>query len=433
MIEILFSLIALGVLVTIHEGGHFIAARLCGVKVQAFSIGFGKPIIKFTRSEIEYRLSWIPLGGYVKMKGENLDEDSPEEADSFMHTKWWKKAIIGFAGPFANLLFGLLIFILAFVMPSSVQDQNPVIGKVGGQWSYIFSPGDSILAVNKTPVKGWYQFISKLKPDQANEIKLARAGHKITLTIPQVAPDSFATAIMPAVAASIGEVSPGMPAWRAGLKDGDIIVAVDSLPVRDWYEMRERISQNNQPTVMLTVLRGTQKLEKTMPLETTPLTAKQRMIGITQAMPVSIAQSFTPLEAVRYGYASTVNFIYLNYVGLYKMFSQPEQLKSSLGGPVMMMSMSSQSAKKGWNSWLMFFGAISLILMIMNLLPIPVLDGGHIMFAFIQAITGKPLPRKTQLILQNIGVAILFGLMIFAFYNDFSKVFSRAMSMAAQP
>jgi len=115
LFDIILALIALGILVTVHETGHFIAARLCGVKVETFSIGFGKPIFKFTRKEIEYKIGWLPLGGYVKMKGESLEETESEEPDSFRFTKWWKKIIIAFSGPFANLLFALLIFILVFM------------------------------------------------------------------------------------------------------------------------------------------------------------------------------------------------------------------------------------------------------------------------------------------------------------------------------
>jgi regulator of sigma E protease len=433
LINIIISLLALSVLVIVHEGGHFIAARLCGVKVEAFAVGFGKPLFKYIKNEIEYRLNWIPFGGYVRMKGDNMEADAPTDEDSFIYTKWWKKAIIAFSGPFANLLFGLVIFILAFMMPNQSEDQYPVVGDVKGEWSGVLIPGDSVLAINNTSINGWYQFVSKLDAAKPNEIKLDRMGHKITLTIPQVKPDSFGTYVLPHVAAQVGEVSPGMPAWRAGLQAGDLILAVDGKAVKDWTEMRENITASSKDTVQLSIRRGKITFLKTMALEANPLSNKQRLIGITQAMPVTNKLTYTPPEALKYGFNSTVNFVVINYVGLYKMFSQPEQLKNSVGGPVMMMTMSNQSAKKGFSNWIMFIGAISLILMVMNLLPIPVLDGGHIIFAFIQAIMGKPLPRKAQIVLQNIGMAIIFALMLYAFYSDFTKVFSRAINSAGRP
>jgi len=433
LFDIILAFVALGILVTVHETGHFIAARLCGVKVEMFSIGFGKPILKFTRKEIEYRIGWIPLGGYVKMKGEALEEDAAEEPDSFRFTAWWKKIIIAFSGPLSNLLFAVLIFILTFMIPSKVEDQNPVVGKSTGEYSLLFMSGDSIQSVNGTVVKGFYQFMGLLKTDQHNTVVLSRAGKKVTLTIPQVNQATFVNSVLPAVPAVVGEVSLGMSAWRAGLKPGDKIIKVNYIEVHDWYEMREIVTQPSHDTVTITVQRGINVFEKKIPLENNPLSDGQKLIGITQAMPVTYLQSYPPLQAIEYGAKATFSFLVINYVGLYKIISQPETLKSSVGGPVMIYSLSSQSAKKGISSWLMFVAAISLVLMIMNLLPIPVLDGGHIMFALIQGITGKPLPVKMQIILQNIGVVLLLMLMVYAFYNDFTKFFTRAVSTMGRP
>lgn len=433
MFDIILAFIALGILVTVHETGHFIAARLCGVTVEMFSIGFGKPILKFTRREIEYRIGWIPLGGYVKMKGDALEADAAEEPDSFRFTKWWKKIIIAFSGPLSNLLLAILIFILTFMIPGKVEDQNPVIGKSSGEFSLLFMPGDSIQSANGTVVKGFYQFMGLLNTDTHNTIVLFRDGKKMTLTIPQVSLEAFANDVLPAVPAVVGDVSPGMSAWRAGLKPGDKIIKVNSIDVYDWYEMREIVTQPSQDTVIITFLRGSNIYEREMPLENNPLSDGQKLIGIVQAMPVTYFQSYPPLQAIEYGAKATLSFVVINYVGLYKIISQPETLKNSVGGPVMIYSLSSQSAKKGIAAWLMFVAAISLVLMIMNLLPIPVLDGGHIMFAIIQGITGKPLPVKVQIILQNIGIVLLLMLMVYAFYNDFTKFFTRAVSTMGRP
>jgi regulator of sigma E protease len=433
LLDIILALVALGVLVTVHETGHFLAARWCGVKVEVFSIGFGKPLFKTTRKGIEYKIGWLPLGGYVRMKGENLDDVTEDSSGSFQFAKWWKKIIIALSGPMANLLLALLIFILTFIVPTKAEDQRPVVGKVSAEYAQIFQPGDSITAVNSKPVKGWYQFIAGLNSEHPNAVNLYRNGKKLTLNLAKVDLGAFSNSVLPYVPAVVGEINPGMPAWRAGLKTGDIILSVDSVKVRDWYEMREKVTCSKHKSVLLDIQRGQNQLRKVIELEGNPLSEGQKIIGIIQFMPVSYLQSYPPLKAVEYGAKSTLGFIYINYVGLYKIISRPETIKSSVGGPVMIYSLSSQSAHKGWTSWILFVAAISLVLMIMNLLPIPVLDGGHIMFALAQGIMGKPVPRKVQIFLQNVGFVLLMLLMVYAFYNDFTKVFARAVSTVGKP
>ena len=157
-----------------------------------------------------------------------------------------------------------------------------------------------------------------------------------------------------------------------------------------------------------------------------------KIIGITQKLPVKIEEKYSLFESLKYGSITTISFVALNYVTLYKLISKPSSLKANLGGPVMIYAMSKESAKKGLDSILAFIAAISIILMIMNLLPIPVLDGGHIFFCFIEGIFKKPLTLKTQLVLQRIGLYILLFLMLFAFFNDFYRLFSRNVSLNEQ-
>jgi regulator of sigma E protease len=427
-LDIILALIALGILVTVHETGHFIAARLCGIRVEAFSIGFGKPLFRFRKKETDYRIGWLPLGGYVRMKGENPDDEVTDTAGSFQHATWWKKAVIAFSGPLANLLLALLIFIVSYLLPGRMEDHYPVVGRVKGNYSETFLPGDSIAAANGKPVKGWYNFLGTLSAKQQNKISLYRNGNELTLNLAPVDPADFALKVEPKVEAVVGEVNPGMSAWRAGLQPGDRILVIDGVKITDWYQMRELITGSQADTISLTLLRKNRLLEKRLDLEKSPLSDGQKLIGITQAMPVSYVQSNPPLQAVTGGITSTFGFLAVNYVSLYRMISRPETIKSSVGGPVMIYSLSRQSANKGLNNWFMFVAAISLVLMIMNLLPIPVLDGGHILFAIIQGITGKPLPHKVQVILQNIGLLLLLLLMVYAFYSDISKLIARMLS-----
>ncbi len=430
MLNIIYFLLALGIMVTVHEGGHFLAARLFGVGIEKFSIGFGKPIAEFERKGVIYRISWIPLGGYVKMKGENPDEEDEAASDlSFMHKAWWKRAVIAFSGPFANLLLGLLLYILAFTLPQKQEDLRPIVHKAEGIWEQQFMAGDSLIAVNGKPVKGFNAFLIALDNAGPNSVLLSRKGQNMLLSVAPSQVDSLIRSLQPQVDTEIGEVYSGMPAWRAGLNTGDIVLAVDSVQVSDWYSMRELIVGAVGKSVKLTIRRGSQLIMRDIVLEQNLAMGNQRLIGISQNMPIKSVEHYSPGEAFSYGWQSTVGFIVMNYGGFYKLIKQPEQLKSSVGGPVMMATMTNEAGQKGFSYLLIFFASISLILAIMNLLPIPILDGGLILFACIEALIGRPLPLKVQGILQRIGLALLIMLMFFAFYADISKLVLRLFSI----
>jgi regulator of sigma E protease len=431
MLNTLLMLVALGLMISIHELGHFLVAKACGVGIEKFSIGFGKPIVSFTRGETEYRIAWIPLGGYVKMVGENPDDEDDGLAKrlSFRQKAWWKKALIAFSGPFANLLFAVILFIAAFMVPQIQEDFYPVIQKAEGIWSSVLLPADSISTVNDTPIKGYYQFLSELNPSKTNSILLYRNGEQQELSIQAAEVDSLIRSLTPLVSAEIGEVFSGLPAWRGGLKAGDIVLAVDSVQVSDWYDMRNRIINSKNESVTLLVKRGEQLLSRSIALEMNIAMGKQRMIGIGQSMPVKSQIQHPPIKAIEYGAKSTAGFVVANYVGLFKLVQQPKQLQNNLGGPVMMASISQQAGKKGISYLLVVFASISLALMIMNLLPIPVLDGGHILFAFLEGIFRKPVPLHIQALLQRIGFALLLLLMLFAFYSDISKLLLRIFAL----
>ena len=428
MLNIIITILALGVIVTIHELGHFIAARLFGVRIEKFSIGFGSPIVKYERNGTEYCISWIPLGGYVKMYGENPDDETDDSEASFQSKAWWKRAIIAVSGPFANLLLAILLYFVAFAMPNKMEDQAPVVYQASGISSTVFEAGDSLRAVNGSNVIGWYQALSLLAKDHDNNVLLSRAGETLNIPIKATMVDSVIVHVKPMVGTVVGSVSPGLPAWKAGLKDRDIILAVDSISVSNWYEMRDQIVNTPRDSVNLLIQRDNSLLHKTMPLQENLLSDSERIIGISQDFPISYAMQRTIPEAATNSVYGVSNFIVLNYYGLYKLILKPEQLKSNLGGPVMMATISQQAGKKGAVYLILFFGSISLLLMIMNLLPIPILDGGLIFFCFIEAIRRKPLSLRIQGILQRVGFALLMLLMVYAFYADISTLIIRSFS-----
>ena len=431
MLNILGALIALGVLVTVHEAGHFIAARLFGVEIEKFSLGFGPKLISFLRGNTEYRISLIPLGGYVKMKGDNPDEEIVEPEKSFLTKSWWQRAIIAFAGPFMNFILAMLLFMFSFGVGRNFEDIEPIVGSPEGQYSELFQPADTIIEVNGNEILGWNQIMQFANQDAENIFIVERDMNRIDIVTGGIEISDWYGEMKPYVAAIVGEVSPGMSAYKAGLMENDEILEVDNIAITDWYEMREAITQNPNDTVKLKIKRNEQIFEKTLKLEENIYT-NNKIIGITQLLPVKIHEKFSFFESIEYGAITTVNFVYLNYAMLIKLVANPGAIKSNIGGPVMMYTMSQQTVGKGADVILNFIGAISIILMIMNLLPIPILDGGHIFFCFVEGIFRKPLPLKVQIALQNVGMFLLMFLMVFAFWNDISRVFTRTASINEQ-
>ncbi len=421
---IIVALIVLGLLVAVHEGGHFIAARLCGIPVEKFSVGFGKPIFKFVKGGVEYSLSWIPLGGYVKMKGDNIDQ-AGEDPDGFLNSPWWKRAIIAFAGPFTNLLFALIILIISFMFTQRITDHSPIIDQVNPPLASYLESGDKILEINGEQVLGWFSGISNLKEGEANNLLIERNGKEERVIIPNVTLSNWTdySIIRPEILAIVGQVMPKSPAYNAGIKSGDKIISVDGVEVKNWYEMNQEISKDIDK-VELKLARDGEILSKELSKMELP-NEDRKLIGVTQYFPVKYEERLSFPQAIISGIATTTSVVGMHYVSLYQIIRKPKSLKNSIGGPVMIFSAGRDYIKEGAAKGLQFVAFLNIVLMVMNLLPIPVLDGGHIMFSFIEGIRGKKLSLKTQLVLQQLGIFFLLSLMIYAFYSDFSGLFSR--------
>ena len=425
---LVYTIIAFGIMVFVHELGHFLVARAFGVGIESFSLGFGKPVFMVKRKGIEYRVGWIPLGGYVKMQGENPGDPDQNAARSFRGKAWWKRALIGLSGPFANLLFGLLLFIISFILPVRYEDQRPVVHSAAGKWAQVIAPGDSIVSFGGKAVRGFTDFLEKLVAERSGTLVLQRSGQRIDLPVAGADADSLALSLLPEVDTRVGEVLPKTPAYHAKLLPGDRILKVDGTGVSDWYFMREMIVNSVRDSVTLTVSRQNQILVKKLPLESSLATGAAKTVGILQNQPLRYERRFSPGEAVRLGTLNTVSFLVMNYRALFELAKKPAELRKSVGGPVMIVSLSQQMARKGFGTLLLFFGGISLMLMFMNLLPIPILDGGLVLFCVIEGLRRRPIPLKLQSILQSIGLVLLLGLMVLAFYSDISSELMRFMS-----
>jgi regulator of sigma E protease len=357
----LWALVLLGVLIFVHELGHFIFAKLLGVKVLKFSMGFGPRIMGFKSKETEYIISALPFGGYVKMLGEEPGEMLTEEekAISFSGQRIWKRALIAVAGPSFNVLLAYVIFVL------------------------FLSIG---LPVN----------IPKLEN----------------------------------ITPKIGMVLPGSPAERAGIKPGDEVVEIDGRPVVTWFDLISVVSEKSGKPLNIKVKRDSTIVSMTV----TPESVKEKTpegqvitigrIGVQKAgngMPFHSITAQNPATALFRGIEATYRWCWFIGDTIVQLLSGAFSAKT-VGGPIAIVQESGRAAALGILSYLMFMAIISANLAILNLLPIPILDGGHLLFLGIEAVRGKPLSEQTQGMLQRIGLAILLGIMIFALQNDIMRL-----------
>lgn len=353
LIIILSTALVLGVLIFVHELGHFLVAKRSGVTVLRFSLGFGPKVAGITRGKTEYRLSAIPLGGYVKMLGEDAEEEeklSPEElAGSFSEQRVYKRLAIVFAGPLSNFIFAIVVFALMFTF-SGLRELAPVIGSVNA----------------------------------------------------------------------------GSPAQIAGLKSGDAIVAIDGKPIETWDDLSESIEDHGARPLNFLVKRGDSRIAFTI----TPAISKVKdlfgeaerrpMIGITSAEQL-IVKHVSPLQACYYSLAHTYELSRLFFLTVVKLIERVVPLKT-LGGPILIAQMAGKQAHKGFVDLLNFMAFISVNLAVLNLMPIPILDGGHIFFFLIEAVLGKPLSLKKIEVAQKVGLVALLSLMVVVFYNDLMRL-----------
>jgi len=349
----IFSLIiVLGVLIFFHELGHFLVARLMGVGVERFSLGFGPKLVGKKIGITEYRISAIPLGGYVKMVGESPDSelDPSDVPISFTHKHVLKRILIVAAGPLFNILLALIIFFGIFQISGLL----------------ILKPG-------------------------------------------------------------IGDVNEGSPAYMAGLQKDDLVVSIDGVDILSWEDMANAIMASKGKTLAISVRRGDTVLTKNVTPEVKKFKnifnedVDRYVIGITASGEIfkkdlNFFQAFS--ESINQTYQITA----LTIKGVIKLFQGTVSPKT-LGGPIMIAQMAGQQAKEGVVNLIFFIALISINLAILNFLPIPVLDGGHLLFFFIEAIKGSPVSVKVREISQQAGIFVLILLMIYVFYNDIARVF----------
>ncbi len=447
MTTLVSFVVVVGILILIHELGHFIVARLAGVGVERFSIGFGPVLLRWRGKETEYCLSAIPMGGYVKMMGEESPlEGGPaaayDPAKAFALKSLPARFLIVFAGPGMNFVLAALIFTV--VLATVGRPVWPaVVGRVvegSAAAAAGLRTGDLVTHVDGGRVDNW---------EDLDRAVAGSGGRTLTLTVQRgsaaqtvtVAPrkttvrdpifhdpkDAWELGAGPQLTPQIGSVTPGSPAEKAGLRAGDLVVAVAGQPVFTPDELMHAIQRRAGQTFDLALERDGRRETTSV----TALTVREKgpggqeaeigRIGVGIVTRVVRYEAYNPLVAVGYGWVKTWEMTALTVKAFWKLVSR--QIESSnIGGPIQIATEAGRQAREGIGALLLFTAYISVNLAVLNLLPVPMLDGGHLFFFVIEAVLGRPLSLKKREAAQQLGFVLLMLLMVYALYNDLVRI-----------
>jgi len=448
VITLVAFVIVIGILILIHELGHFIVARLCGVGVERFSIGFGPVLLRWRGKETEYCLSAVPMGGYVKMMGEENPLEGGggtapfDPAKSFALKPLPARFLIVFAGPGMNFVLAALIFgvVLATV---GRPVWPPVVGRVADGSPAAAAglmTGDVVTRVDGRAITHWEDLDRAVAASHGRALELTVVRGSTELTV-RVTPrrtivrdpifrdpkDAWDLGAGPQLTPQIGSVNPGSPAETAGLRVGDVVVAVAGQPVFTPDELMHAIQKRGGQTFDVTVERD----GKRETLTVTAAAVKEKgpggqdvelgRIGVGIVTRAVRYEPYHPLVAIGYGWVRTWDMTVLTAKGLWKIVSR--QIDSSnIGGPIQIAAEAGRQAKEGAASLAVFTAIISVNLALLNLLPVPMLDGGHLFFFVLEAVMGRPLSLKKREAAQQLGFVLLMLLMVFALYNDLVRI-----------
>lgn len=456
-------IVTISFLVAIHEYGHFWMARKFGVKIEKFSIGFGKPIVKWygKKENTQYSISWIPLGGYVKMYGENPEDIQPNKnqhdisdithvnqqtgtAGSFSALPPFKRFLIAFAGPAVNLAFAVLALWLLFII--GVPAYNPYIGEINQQSPLYkqISTGDKFTAINHKKVDTLTDAMIHLVDNIGNQDVMIEAidangiNKSARISLDNL-PSGSEMAIEQALGfqwqiaevgqkqpAEINTVSVNSPAQQAGLKTNDIVLSANQQPVKYWQDFVNVVQQHPEQTISITVNRN----GNTQQLQLKPAThPKNKTIGYA-----GVSAKFDPSLYDKFYTTKKYNVLSALPVAIKENYLQGKLIIKTLGrlligrasiknmgGPLTIADYSGKSLSAGYVSFFKFLAAISLTLAVMNLLPIPVLDGGHMALCSIEMLRGKPLSEKTAGLLMRVGMSVMLTFMLLVISVDLWK------------
>lgn len=435
-------LFVLTVVVFFHELGHFAVARWCGVSVKAFSIGFGREIFGFYDSKgTRWRFAWIPLGGYVKFLDDENAASVPdkksesslsaeERAGSFHNKPLWQRSAVVAAGPIANFILAIVIFACMFTFIGE-RFTRPVVDVVQGSVADKagFKPGDLVGKIDGDPVESFEELQRTIGTSPNRELSLSvnRGGADLQISItPQNETIPNMLGLRRFAPAQVDEINSGSPADKAGFKSGDLVVQIGDEPIETFSEMQRIVSQSAGKELAIIVQRGDKRValvaipEKTLITDATGKSVEKGLLGIrrnTAASSDGIWKRYDPVTATWLGAKRTWFVISTTMSYLYDVVSG-RQSADQLGGPIRIAKVSGDVAKAGFLPLINLAAVLSISIGLLNLFPIPMLDGGHLLYYSIEAVRGRPLSEKAQEIGFRIGLALVLMLMIWATRND---------------
>jgi regulator of sigma E protease len=419
----------IGVLVFVHELGHFLAARRVGVRVLAFSVGFGPRLLGFTRGGTEYKIAAIPLGGFVKMAGETVEDQRSGAPDEFLSKSKWQRFQVLIAGPAMNIILAILVLWVVLLQGADIpayRDMTPVVGAIdtdGPAAKADLRLGDRILRVDERAVNTWDEFLFTIAGKARREVALLveRDGQQITKQLVPTAEGKYEVGdigVFPSTHPSVRRVMAGDPAEKAGIKPGDVILAIDGQPVSFAHQLPKLISKQEGREVTVTISRNGQARD----LRITPVKREPKLYAIG----IAPRDQFTRVEpgvfqALRMSFVQnweTAVLIFRTLGGLFTGETSPRQLM----GPVGIASLSGESAQAGIIPLLGLLASISLNLGLLNLMPIPVLDGGHILILLLEGVARRDFSIRIKERMLFAGFVLLMLLMVTVIYNDLTRV-----------
>jgi regulator of sigma E protease len=440
---IVSGLVLLGLVIFVHELGHFLVAKWRRVQVLKFSLGFGPALFKVVRGGTEYRISWVPLGGYVQMAGDSPGADGtmPGSPEEFLSHPWHGRLWICVAGPAANLVTAFLVMVLVGLIGVSYPDYPNRVGPTPDTsvaYRTGVREGDAIVAVGGMPVKSWVEIFvrhSRQPKKLPLDVRVMRDGRTLDLPLtPEQREPFFSSLRRPPDAPVVGAVLPGMPAYKAGLKEGDRILAVNDKPIATWDELPRALRGLVDRPVRLRVLRGEQAFDCVVtPINPDGRSLENARIGIEAPRHGVYVERYGLLPSIAMGFRATASLVASVYGGMWLTLSRPLYYREYVGGPIFIAQAASEQARRGLDSYLQFLAMINIAIMAFNLLPLPMLDGGHIMLALIEGVRHRAISARAYLRFQKVGLVVMGALFVLILANDPLRLVQRQRALDKVP
>ena len=417
---------ALGVIIVVHEAGHLLMAKAFGVRVMTFSVGFGKKLWGYQHGETEYRVSAVPLGGYVRLGGESPEDVDPSDPREFLNKPRWQRILVYLAGPAANIVLAIAVFAIVFMVGIEVMnlpDMPPLIGGVEAGTSAAqagLKRGDMILSVKGESIDNWGDVALVLmgSPDQQVPLTVRRDGKTLRAMVqpkrvPRYEVGDFA-GLLPSVRPQVIKVIHGQPAEAAGFRPGDEIQSVDGRPVMDQQAFIDAVSPRPGQQIRVEVIRDGQPQFLTVIPRNEAGSGK---IGVQ----IGFYQRFGPSRAIYEGARYSAQTVKQIFQILGRIFTRQLSAKSALAGPIEIAKQSGEAARIGFKYLLQLMGFISISIAVMNLMPIPILDGGQIFILMVEGVIRRDLSLRLKEIISQVGFVMILLLMFVVIWFDLMK------------